>query len=678
MIHRILAATDGSDTATRAVEWAAEMADRYSAELLLVQVVPPEHVIAAGSDGAAAADDLRQLAERLAGGRGRARLEYDPDPAQTILRIAEEERSDVVVVGSRSMSERGEFLLGSVPNLVSHNAPCNVVIVNTVGRRSRAAKPPVREAEEDAEPNEGELLGRAARIARVAAKHGLSGVVRRGDDPEAAAAAQARRLREALEELGPTFAKLGQILSTRSELLPPVFIEELARLQDDVPPLTEAEVVSVMEKELRVPWEDVFASIEPSPMAAGTIAQVHRAVMVGGDRVVVKVQRPSAERDILRDLGLLERFADKVQGRPAFEQVIDIPAIIEHLSSSLRRELDFEHEAANIERMRGVLDGFDRLDVPRVYTELSTPRLLVMEEVQGIPVQQAPHDDGRRAAGRQLLEAYYQQVLADGFFHADPHPGNLMWWDGKIYLLDLGMVGEVDPELRGSMLLLLLAFWQEDSAFLAELLLGLSPERPEPEFDPRGFQEALGALVARYRDLSLAELRLGPLLEELTEISIRHHVRLPASLALVGKAFGQMQSTVAELDPTLDPFSVAEGFYLRQLVGQIRRVADPRQLLLDAQKLRVRAVRLVGGVEQAIGVGPGGGIRVEQTGREELERAIGRAGRRLAVGLTAATAMIATAVTATASHAAGWTTPTFAAAAGVLSGALLLDVLRRR
>jgi predicted unusual protein kinase regulating ubiquinone biosynthesis (AarF/ABC1/UbiB family) len=433
-----------------------------------------------------------------------------------------------------------------------------------------------------------------------------------------------------------------------------------------------------MEKELRVPWEDVFASIEPSPMAAGTIAQVHRAVMVGGDRVVVKVQRPSAERDILRDLGLLERFADKVQGRPAFEQVIDIPAIIEHLSSSLRRELDFEHEAANIERMRGVLGGFDRLDVPRVYTELSTPRLLVMEEVQGIPVQQAPHDDGRRAAGRQLLEAYYQQVLADGFFHADPHPGNLMWWNGKIYLLDLGMVGEVDPELRGSMLLLLLAFWQEDSAFLAELLLGLSPERPEPEFDPRGFQEALGALVARYRDLSLAELRLGPLLEELTEISIRHHVRLPASLALVGKAFGQMQSTVAELDPTLDPFSVAEGFYLRQLVGQIRRVADPRQLLLDAQKLRVRAVRLLGGVEQAIGVGAGGGIRVEQTGREELERAIGRAGRRLAVGLTAATAMIATAVTATASHAAGWTTPTFAAAAGVLSGALLLDVLRRR
>jgi ubiquinone biosynthesis protein len=678
LIQRILVATDRSETATSAVEWAAEMADRYSAELLVLQVVAPEHVIATGSDGVPAADDLRQFATRVAGERGKARLEYDPDPAETILRVAEEERSDVVVVGSRGMSGRGEFLLGSVPNRVSHNAGCHVVIVNTEGAVSGTSTPAAREVAEDVEPDEGELLGRAARIARVAAKHGLGGILRRGGDPEVAAAAQARRLREALEELGPTFAKLGQILSTRSDLLPPVFIEELARLQDDVAPLTEAEVVRVMEKELRVPWEDVFEGIEPDPMAAGTIAQVHRAVMVGGERVVIKVQRPSAEGDILQDLCLLERFAEKAAGRPAFEQVVDVPAMIEHLSSSLRRELDFGHEAANIERMRGVLDGFDRLDVPRVYTDLSTARLLVMQEVQGIPVRQAPEGDERREAGRQLLEAYYEQVLAEGFFHADPHPGNLMWWDGTIYLLDLGMVGEVDPELRGSMLLLLLAFWQEDSAFLAELLLGLSSERPHPEFDPGGFQKALGAIVARYRKLSLSELRLGPLLEELTEVSIRHHVRLPASLALVGKAFGQMQLTVAELDSTLDPFSVAERFYLRQLVGQVRTSANPRQLLLEAQKFRTRAGRLLEGVERVVGVRPGGGLQVDQRGREDLERAIGHAGRRLAVALTAATAMVATAVTATASDAPGWTTPSFAGAAGLLTGGLLIDVLRRR
>jgi ubiquinone biosynthesis protein len=675
LIQRILVATDRSETATRAVEWAAEMAERYSAELFVLQVVAPEHVIAAGSDGAPAADELRRFTERLAGDRGRARLEYDPDPAQTILRVAEEERADVVVVGSRGMRDRSEFLLGSVPNRVSHNANCHVVIVNTTGNVAGVTKA-AQGADAGADPDEGELLGRAARIARVAAKHGLGGLLRRGEDREAAA--QARRLREALEELGPTFAKLGQIVSTRPDLLPAEFVEELTGLQDDVTPLTEAEVVAVMEKELGVPWEDVFESIEPAPMAAGTIAQVHRAVLAGGERAVVKVQRPSAQADILQDLGLLERFADKAEQRPAFQQLVDVPAIIEHLSSSLRRELDFRNEAANIERMRAVLARFDQLDAPCVYTDLSTARLLVMQEVQGIPVREAPEGEERRAAGRQLLEAYYQQVLAEGFFHADPHAGNLMWWDGVIYLLDLGMVGEIDPELRGSLLLLLLAFWQEDAAFLAELMIGLSSQPPHPAFDLAAFQEELADVVARYRQLSLSELRLGPLLEQLTKISVRHHVRLPASLAMVGKAFGQMQSTVAELDPTLDPFSVAEAFYLRQLVAQLRTTANPRQLLYEAHKLRVRAGRMLEGVERTIGVRPGGALQIEQRGTSELERAIGQAGRRLAVGLTAATAMIATAVTATASDPPARTTRTFGAAAALLTGGLVVDILRRR
>jgi ubiquinone biosynthesis protein len=678
VIERILVATDRSDTATRAVEWAAEMADRYSAELLLLQVVAPEHVIAGASDGTPAADDLRQFAQRLAGGRARARLEYDSDPAQTIVRVADEERADVVVVGNRGMRERTEFLLGSVPNRVSHNAHCHVVIVNTAGAAAwRGARRPPDESRGGAEPDEGELLGRAARIARVVARHGLGGVLRRGDDRDPAAA-QARRLRETLEELGPTFAKLGQILSTRADLLPAPFIEELADLQDHVRPLTEAEVVATMEKELRVPWEDVFESLEPDPMAAGTIAQVHRAVLVGGERVVVKVQRPSAEADIMQDLGLLERFAEKAERRPAFRQVVDVPAIIEHLSSSLRRELDFRHEAANIERMRAVLAPFDRLDVPRVHTDLSTARLLVMQEVQGVPVREAPEGEARRAAGRQLLEAYYQQVLAEGFFHADPHPGNLMWWNDTIYLLDLGMVGEVDPELRQSLMLLLLAFWQEDSAFLADLMLGMSSERPHRAFDPTAFREELAALVARYRHLSLRELRLGPLLQQITEISVRHHVRLPAALALVGKAFGQMQSTAAELDPTLDPFSVAEAFYVRRLAAHLRASTQPRQLFYEAQKLRVRAGRLLEGVERTMGLRPGGGLQVDQRGVDELHDAIGRAGRRLAVGVTAATALIATAVTSTATHAAAWTTPTFGTAAALLTGGLLVDILRRR
>jgi ubiquinone biosynthesis protein len=677
LVQRILVATDPADSASGTLDWAAEMAERYAAELVVLQVVAPEHLVGVGADGATqAAPWLVELAERLAGERGRARLVYDSDPSEAIVRVAEEERADIVVVGNASMSDREEFLLASVPNRVSHSARCTVVMVNAEatspgpGARSHEPQP-------DAEPTEGELLGRAAHIAAVVGKFGLGNLFTRGREGDDAAAARARRFRDALEELGPTFAKLGQILSTRPDLLPAAFVDELETLQDRVAPLTEAEVVAVMEKELRVPWEDVFVGIEPDPMAAGTIAQVHRAVLTGGERVVVKVQRPTAEREIMHDLGLLERFAAKAGERPAFRQLVDVPAIIDHLSTSLRRELDFRNEAANIERMRTVLAPFDRLDVPRVYDELSTGGLLVMEEVQGVPIREAPEGDERTEAARQLLESYYQQVLTEGFFHADPHPGNLMWWNDKIYLLDLGMTAEVEPELRQSLLLLLLAFWQEDTPFLADVMLALSGERPQAGFDASAFEQELDELVSRYRHLSLRELRLGPLLQQLTEISVRHDIRLPAALALVGKAFGQMQLTAAELDPSLDPFSVAGSFFLRRVAGQVRTAANPRQLLYEAEKMRFRATRVLEGAERLVGLQPGAGLQVDLRGNYDLEGAIGRAARRIALGLAAAAALVATAVTASAANAAAWATPTFGAAAVVLSAVLLVDVVRR-
>jgi ubiquinone biosynthesis protein len=392
----------------------------------------------------------------------------------------------------------------------------------------------------------------------------------------------------------------------------------------------------------------------------------------------VKIQRPTAATEIRQDLGLLERFAEQTARRPAFQQVVDVPAIIDHLSSSLVRELDFSREAANIERMREVLAPFDHLGVPEVHGELSTGRLLVMQEIQGVPVLQAPPGEARRQAARQLLEAYYQQVLAAGFFHADPHPGNLMWWNERIYLLDLGMVGEVDPGLRESLLLLLLAFWQEDTAFLADAMLGLATGRPPPDFDEAAFQAELAELLARFRHLSLKELRLGPLLQQLTEVSVRHRIRLPSSLALIGKAFGQMQLATAELDPSLDPFSVAGTFYLRQVAGRLRAMANPAELFYETQKIRARAARLLEGLERTVGVRGGAGLQVDLRGADELTAAIGRAGRRIAIGVAAATALAGTAVTASAAHAAAWLTVTFGAAAALLTGGLLADVLRHR
>jgi ubiquinone biosynthesis protein len=660
VVERILVAAERSGT--RAVDWAAELAERYGAELVVVEVVAPEHV-AAGAPGAATTEPSSAGPE---GERVRTRRVYDSDEAAAIVRVADEEQADLVVVGGAGMSDRTEFLLASVPNRVSHTARCTVVIVSAEGDGARpgAAEP----QDSGAEPSDADLLGRAGKIGRVLAGYG-AGTLRGGGD----ATARAQKLRAALEELGPTFGKLGQILSTRPDLLPPEIVTELSQLQDRVTPLTEAEVVAVMERELRVPWEDVFASIEPDPLAAGTIAQVHRAVLGNGDRVVIKVQRPNAEELIGADLGLLDRFGAKAADRAAFRQLVDVPAIIDHLSTSLRRELDFRNEAANIERMREVLAPFDRLDVPRVYDDLSTKALLVMEEVQGVPVLEAPEGDARREAARQLLEAYYQQVLSDGFFHADPHPGNLLWANDKVYLLDLGMTGEVEAGMRQSLMLMLLAFEQQDASFLADVMLSLSDEPPAAGFDAEAFEAELAELIAGYRHVSLQELRLGPLLQQLTEIAVRHDVRLPAALALIGKAFGQMQLTAADLDPTLDPFAVAGSFFLRRVAGQVRTAANPRTLFYEAEKLRVRAGRVLDGIEQ-LATAP----REAETGMRELQRSVSQAGRRMALGFAAAAALLATAIAAGAAHAAGWTTPLLGAIAAVLTVLLVADLVRSR
>ena len=517
------------------------------------------------------------------------------------------------------------------------------------------------------------LLGRATRIASVLAKHGLRD--RRSDEP---LRERARRLRAALEELGPTFAKLGQILSTRPDLLPPEVIEELASLQDRVPPLTEAEVVAVMEEELGVPWEDVFESIDPEPIAAGTIAQVHRARLESGERVVAKVQRPTARDEIMRDVGLLRLFAEKAGDRPAFRELLDLPLVVEHLSASLQRELDFRQEAASIERLGRVLQPHRRLGVPRVHERLSTARLLVLEEIEGVPVREAEAGEARLEAARQLLEAYYRQILGAGFFHADPHPGNMLWWRDRVWFLDFGMVGEVEPRVRGLVLLVLLAFWREDAAFLGELLVILAGDDAPADVDMAALEDDLARFMARFRVGSLRDLQLGPMLQGLTEIGLRHGIRAPASLALAGKAFAQVQLTVSELDPTLDPFAVFSRHVLRGLVDQAFAGLDPQRALYEAQKLRLRLTRVVDAFERVTGARPGARLQVDFRGTLPLERRLDLLGRRLALAVTAGAALVASGVTAASSHVGGWVPVTFGTVAGVFGGLLLLDVLRRR
>jgi ubiquinone biosynthesis protein len=689
-VARVMVGTDRSETAERAVRWAAAFADAYSAELHVVQVVIPLHPVdtqhgtAEVTRARAAAEELQSYATNMAGDRGHAHVVIDDDPALAIVHATEEHDIDVLVVGNAGMAGRKEFLLGNVPNRISHNARCTVIIVNTTrdGEVTTVTRPSTTIRSSAVEtPTEPHLMSRGTKIATVFAKHGLKELFGRPDaDGAFGRRRQAKRLRSSLEELGPTFAKIGQILSTRPDLMPPEFIEELATLQDNVPPLTEEQVVRVMEQELGVPWEDVFETIDPRPLAAGTIAQVHRATLADHTKAVVKVQRPDAKEQIEQDLALLEVFAEKVAERPGLKQVVDMEAVFEHLSESLHRELDFRREAENIERMGSVIGDFSRLRVPVVHAEYSTSRLLVMQDIGGGPAASAPEGPARKDAARQLLESFYKQILVDGFFHADPHPGNLMWQpeEETLYFLDLGMIGEVGPDLREHMMLLLMAFWQQDVGFLTDVTLMLTGAINRTDLDVEAFQEELGALMARNRGVSIKEIQLGPVLQEMTEIALRHDVALPASLTLTAKALAQMQLAAATLDPDVDPFDVAGKFLMRNLVRGMGAKLDPKTLFYQAQRFKVRFEKVVEAIERLIGARPGQKLEVNFRAAS-LETTIRRAGRRLAISLTAGAAILATALTAVSSdRVARWVPVAFGVISAGLLLALLVDLIRKR
>jgi predicted unusual protein kinase regulating ubiquinone biosynthesis (AarF/ABC1/UbiB family)/nucleotide-binding universal stress UspA family protein len=682
-LGRILVATDRSATADLAVRWAAELASRYSAELIVLQVVAPAADAAAtdntlGEAKAARTQvGLQLLATEVAGTRGRAKVVSDTDPAAAILRAVEDEKVDAVVVGNVGMAGRKQFLLANIPNRVSHNARCNIIIVNTAHLMGLA--PPAATAQPGREsPIERRLLGRAIRILRVLVKTSIKELRSRfGAHAETAMRERARRIRDALQELGPTFAKLGQVLSTRPDLLAPEVIEELATLQEKVTPLTEQEVVAAMERELNVPWEDVFASIEPTPIAAGTIGQVHFATLESGDKVVVKIQRPTAERDIALDLGLLERLAAKMAARPGSRPVIDVPMLVKQFSESLRRELDYRREAANAKRMAEVLEPYERLEVPKVYEEYSTSRLLVMQQIGGVRLSEAPQGEARKEAARQLLESYYKQILVDGFYHADPHPGNLRWWNDKIYFLDMGMVGEVEASVRELMLLLMLAFAQKDARFLSDIVLLLGAGEGATDIqDLEAFRGDLTSLVEKFAALPLKDIQLGPLLQEITEIAVRHDVRIPPALALAAKAMSQMQLAAGELDPTLNPLEVARSFGARNALRQLGAVIDPQQIFYNLQKGKARITRILESIESLARAMPGGRLQVQFRGLDHFEQTVRRTGRRLGLGLATGAAIVATAVVAASPSGTTMVTSAMGLLALLLGTALVVDIIR--
>jgi len=293
-----------------------------------------------------------------------------------------------------------------------------------------------------------------------------------------------------------------------------------------------------------------------------------------------------------------------------------------------------------------------------------------------VPLLEAPAGPARREAAAQLLEAYYRQVMGEGFFHADPHPGNLKWWNQTIYLLDLGMVGEVDAGLRRLMLLMLFAFKRRDAPFLSDLILLAASAGAAIVENLDGFRQDLAGMIEKYRDVRLQDIELGTVMQEMTLIAGRHNVRLPASLALVGKAFAQMQMVTAALAPDLDPFETAQSFIRRTTVERLWHELDPERLIYSLQKTQLRVETLVERLQVIAGARPGERLQVDVPGTEHVSAAISTGAYQLSLSLAIVGSLLAAGMTAASPRVPRWV-PSLAGGVGSALAARLIAYWRR-
>jgi ubiquinone biosynthesis protein len=384
-----------------------------------------------------------------------------------------------------------------------------------------------------------------------------------------------QRLRMALEELGPTFVKLGQVLSTRPDLLPPAYIAELARLQDTVPPEPWEPVRAQLEAELGAPVEEVFATLDPEPIAAASLAQVHAATLPDGAEVVVKVQRPDIEATINVDLDILADVARLLQTRTPLGELYDLPGIVEEFAATLRAELDFYREGHNADRFRANFADEPYLYIPKVYWEYTTRRVLVMERIRGIKIDDIAALDAagydRYRIGLHAARMVIKEVLEDGFFHADPHPGNFFVMPGEVIgAMDFGMVGYLSRRTRTDLVRLYIAAIQLDEEAVVDQLVRMGVVGGA--VDRMGLQHDIGRLLRKYAGLPLKAIRARDMVEEAMPIAFRHHLRLPSELWLLGKTLAMMEGVGLKLVPDFDMFAVSRPYVQRFM----REMASPR------------------------------------------------------------------------------------------------------
>ena len=440
-------------------------------------------------------------------------------------------------------------------------------------------------------------LKRYADVARLLVKYGRGPLIEQlgrefprepgteaeGPDPE--------ELARDLEKLGPTFIKLGQLLSSRADLLPTAYLEALSRLQDQVEPFPFADVEKTVAEELGLPIRNVFAEFDPTPIAAASLGQVHRARLRNGRVVAVKVQRPGVREQIEEDLQALGELAAFLDRHSSAGQRYELEKTVVAFGRALLAELDYRREAGNMVRLRGNLRRFERISTPFPIESATTGRVLTMEYVEGRKLTELDAlsrlEGDAEGLGDELFEAYLHQVLIDGFFHADPHPGNvLLTPDGRLALLDVGMVGQISEDLQEGLFRLLLAVGEGQGREAAELALSIAERREDVDQDE--FRRRVADVVQQVGGRRVGEMQLGRSVLAVARAAGETGARIPSEFTMLGKTLWNLDEIGKALDPSFDPAESIRRHAPELLRRRMARRLSPGHIaaaLLDAKEL---------------------------------------------------------------------------------------------
>ncbi len=489
-------------------------------------------------------------------------------------------------------------------------------------------------------------------LARLLLKHRNVTAV---DEVEEEAEADAARLVEELQSMGPTYVKLGQLLSSRVDLLPEPYTEALSRLQDRVEPLGEGEGRRIVEEELGVRVSTAFSRFDEEPMAAASLAQVHRAALRDGRPVAVKVQRPGIRRRIVEDMDVISELAEALEERWPIAGRMGLAGAVSEFRQSLMAELDYVREAQNLVAFHEMLSGFRRLVVPEPITDFSTSRVLTMSFVSGrnlsgigrlglLEVDGAPLAD-------ELFQAYLDQIFVHGVFQADPHPGNvLLTDDGRLGLVDLGMVARVAPQLQDALLRLLVAASEGRGAEAAEALERLG--EPAEGYEPEALSRRVAELVVRTTGANLGQLQMGRELGELARIAAESGLRTPPELTLVGKALLNLDDVARHLDDHFEPANAVRERLAHIMRHQVLASASPASLVSAALDAKEFAEQLPGRMNKVLDALASGTftLNVEGVDESEIVRGVQKLANRGAAGIVIAALVLSAGLFGTSSR----------------------------